>query len=169
MAHKGSFKVDDCGTASFELKGKGPKATEEKIFDTVCAGRDDFGKHDDLHENFVDFVANAMCDTFSKKTIKKDDSSTYPFWETTEYFGNHMSYSMRAVWKDGCVLPNDKTEVSAQNPLPKGAPGADVSCYDLFFNNWRNCNNGGVGGSTQVGCIVYDFQPKWRDYDFCCR
>ncbi|KAH8895208.1 hypothetical protein GQ53DRAFT_761806 [Thozetella sp. PMI_491] len=69
--------------------------------------------------------ARAMCDTFAKKTIKKDDASKFLFWETNEFFGNHMSYSMRASWKDGCVLPNGRSEASAQNPLPQGAPGAD--------------------------------------------
>lgn len=169
MATSGSLDVDGCGKASFELKGTGPAATEEKIFSQQCSDEADFEGHPDVHQNFVDNLATVMCDIFSTHTIKKDDSSTYPYWQNAEYLGNRGLYSMRAVWKDGCVLPNGKKEVSAQNPLPAGAAGADTKCYDLFYNNWKNCNNGGTGGSIQVGCIVYDFYPKWRNLDFCCR
>jgi hypothetical protein len=169
MAQGGSLEIDDCGKASFELKGKGPAATEEKIFDIQCNDEDDYDGHPDVHENFVADLADKMCTVFGLGNIEKDNAETYPYWQNAEYFGNSGLYSMRAIWKEGCVLPDDKTEVSAQNPLPSGAPGADESCYDLFFNNWRKCNNGGVGGSTQVGCIVYDFAPKWRDLNFCCR
>lgn len=32
---------------------------------------------------------------------------------------------------------------------------SDARCESLFENNFKNCNNGGVGGEIMAGCVKY--------------
>lgn len=47
--------------------------------------------------------------------------------------------------------------LDAANPLARKDAGPR-ECQNLFIDNYKKCNNGGVGGSVQVGCLVYEFK-----------
>ncbi len=50
-------------------------------------------------------------------------------------------------------------EIYPANPLAVKDPGA-TACQDLLVDNYKKCNNGGVGGSIQAGCLVYEFKAQ---------
>ncbi|KAH7627823.1 hypothetical protein B0T09DRAFT_402499 [Sordaria sp. MPI-SDFR-AT-0083] len=104
-----------------------------------CYSESQWPKHGDVNEFSVKEAAKAACN--GKRS--------------------GMPLKMRVEWKEGCVLAaGGVAEQEPRRPLgEKGVDGKD-GCYELFYNNWRNCNNGGVGGFRQVGCLVYSFSPK---------
>ena len=62
-----------------------------------------------------------------------------------------VTYSYNVTWKSGCA-----TSVQAQDLwLPVGAGGPN--CTGIQENNYKLCNNGGVGGKTLAGCLEYQF------------
>ncbi|RYP86389.1 hypothetical protein DL770_004894 [Monosporascus sp. CRB-9-2] len=63
-------------------------------------------------------------------------------------------------WKDGCLLDYPGAdEVYPANPLNVQDPG-HTACQYLLVDNYKKCNNGGVGESIQVGCLVYEFKAQ---------
>ncbi|KAK8093891.1 glucan -beta-glucosidase protein [Apiospora hydei] len=68
--------------------------------------------------------------------------------------GTHdISYEYEARWIDGCetTVPSQ----SFQSPLGEG--NGDITAYLLVREDFTKCNNGGIGGWTQVGCLKYTF------------
>ena len=45
----------------------------------------------------------------------------------------------------------------AANPLMVKDAGY-TTCQDTLIGNFKNCNNKGVGGNIQVGCLVFEFK-----------
>ncbi|KAK8117523.1 uncharacterized protein PG998_005804 [Apiospora kogelbergensis] len=75
---------------------------------------------------------------------------------------SNVPYSFAISWVAGCKTTVDK--VSPARPLnqtSQDAPGHDVVCTDLLYDNWANCTgNGGVGGYVDAGCLRYSFTPS---------
>ncbi|VBB82074.1 Putative glucan -beta-glucosidase [Podospora comata] len=66
--------------------------------------------------------------------------------------GNDVNYDYQAEWVAGC-----ETEVARQSfGFPLGSPSS-ITAYLLVREDYTMCDNGGVGGSTQVGCLLYSF------------
>ncbi|CCC05490.1 hypothetical protein SMACR_09287 [Sordaria macrospora] len=127
-----------------------------------CYSESQWPKHGDVNEVSVKEAAKAACNgkyiTRMPQKMGKDSEA----WEDVHTWRRSgMPLKMRVEWKEGCVLAaGGVAEQEPRRPLgEKGVDGKD-GCYELFYNNWRNCNNGGVGGFRQVGCLVYSFSPK---------
>ncbi|RYP91394.1 hypothetical protein DL770_002439 [Monosporascus sp. CRB-9-2] len=66
--------------------------------------------------------------------------------------GDGINYWYGVFWVQGCV-----TETATQNfRFPLGSPSS-ITAYLLMRENYTKCNNGGVGGKVQVGCLEYTF------------
>ncbi|RYP73619.1 hypothetical protein DL771_003507 [Monosporascus sp. 5C6A] len=66
--------------------------------------------------------------------------------------GHGINYWYGVFWVQGCV-----TETATQNfRFPLGSPSS-ITAYLLMRENYTKCNNGGVGGKVQVGCLEYTF------------
>ncbi|KAH7121867.1 hypothetical protein B0J13DRAFT_159288 [Dactylonectria estremocensis] len=63
-----------------------------------------------------------------------------------------IKYQYSAAWVDGCI-----TTVAEQNfRFPLGQGGI-ITAYLMVREDYTKCDNGGVGGKQQVGCILYTF------------
>ncbi|KAI3317157.1 pectin lyase fold/virulence factor [Xylariaceae sp. AK1471] len=64
-----------------------------------------------------------------------------------------VNYDYRCEWVPGCV-----TEVAEQNYILPLGTDTELTAYDILVDNYEQCNNGGVGGTCQVGCLLYTFE-----------
>lgn len=49
--------------------------------------------------------------------------------------------------------------ITPTTPLALKDPGYTY-CQNLFIDNYKKCDNTGVRGSIQAGCLVYDLKAK---------
>ncbi|KAF6813590.1 hypothetical protein CMUS01_12799 [Colletotrichum musicola] len=65
-----------------------------------------------------------------------------------------INHDFKVEWKRGC---NTMERVQGIQ-LPLGEPPTpSPNCVDLMRANYDNCDNGGVGGSVQVGCLIFTY------------
>jgi len=152
MQTSGSFDAD-CGVFNYNIV----PTTPQTLQDRHCYGSNDFGAHGDIHADQVSLMSGFACAGTAIKTIKAGDASTNIAYAA---YDNSQPVQFDIYWKDGCVLdypsPN---EVFPANPLGLKDPGY-VYCQNLFIDNYQKCDNTGVGGNIQAGCLVYDFKAK---------
>ena len=166
----GELKLD-CGTARYimndpndneeapeEPPEEEPKTTLEMQND-MCYGQDDFGDHGDIQESWVREYSNYACVGTGIDTIKAGEPGSFINWHTVEH---GVPYQYNVYWKDECELETGQTEMYASNPLDEQDPG-DTKCQDILRDNYKRCNNGGVGGSIEAGCLVYEFKAEKQD------
>ena len=157
MYEEGSLDVG-CGIFGYKVT-KHEEITELKEFKQFCYKKDDFeplakaGVNKDAIREYTGIPCTGVARP--QQVIKKDDKSTFIHWRTSE---NKVPYQYSIWWKDGCVLADDgPTAAYASNPLMLEKPGHTL-CFDNLYRNWKDCNNGGVGGNIQIGCLVYEFK-----------
>ena len=73
-----------------------------------------------------------------------------------------LDYRYVVTWIPGCTTVREKMDT--RNPIP----GDEVDCEALLRGNYEKCNNGGVGGWIDVGCLRYgfsivDFPADWSE------
>nr|XP_036581964.1 uncharacterized protein CTRU02_08041 [Colletotrichum truncatum]KAF6790521.1 hypothetical protein CTRU02_08041 [Colletotrichum truncatum] len=69
---------------------------------------------------------------------------------TTDDSGTNYAWTI--MWDFDCTA--DGNTQSLALPLGEGK----ANCIDIMRWNYDNCTgNGGVGGRTKVGCLMYDF------------
>ncbi|PNH31983.1 hypothetical protein BJF96_g4865 [Verticillium dahliae] len=95
------------------------------------------------------------CYRSSAWPIKQGDKSTFRRWATMT---NNVPYQFNIYWKHGCVSEGPD-EAYSTDPLNSGKPDYKL-CYDTMRDNYRKCNNGGVSGNIQIGCLVYEFKAQ---------
>ncbi|KAL5625863.1 hypothetical protein FOBRF1_000206 [Fusarium oxysporum] len=61
-------------------------------------------------------------------------------------------YEYKVNWAQDCTTDGDTQDVR----WPLGQSG-DVTTSSLMRGAFEKCNNGGIGGSIQAGCLVYTF------------
>lgn len=61
----------------------------------------------------------------------------------------HSSLLTHRQWIYGCKLHGGDGTQDVVNP------GHGITCFDLLFQTWINCNNGGRGGTIEFGCLKY--------------
>ncbi|KAI1346531.1 hypothetical protein F5Y01DRAFT_321669 [Xylaria sp. FL0043] len=148
MQSSGSLDVD-CGVFDYTIVATTPLEVQEQ----QCYGADDFGSHGDIHESRVNQLSLRTCIN-SPNTIKRGDPSTNVAVPDDD---DGQPVQMNIYWKDNCVLDYPSPdEMSPGNPL--GPDHLDIYCRNLLNNDWKQCNNKGVGGYIQVGCLVYEFK-----------
>lgn len=109
------------------------------------------GDHRDVNPGSQRTLADHFCEADLLDTsIIKVEPGMEPFSSTKQ--DNHgVNYYYEVKWVDGC-----KTTVDGQDPsFPLG--GRDPSCQDLFVRAFKNCDNGGIGGYVDAGCVRYTF------------
>lgn len=109
------------------------------------------GDHRDVNPGSQRTLADHFCEADLLDTsIIKVEPGMEPFGSTKQ--DNHgVNYYYEVKWVDGC-----KTTVDGQDPsFPLG--GRDPSCQDLFVRAFKNCDNGGIGGYIDAGCVRYTF------------
>ncbi|PNP86405.1 hypothetical protein FNYG_00107 [Fusarium nygamai] len=61
-------------------------------------------------------------------------------------------YEYKVDWAPDCTTDGDTQDIR----WPLGQAG-DVTAYSLMRGAFEKCNNGGIGGSIQAGCLIYTF------------
>ncbi|KAH7333207.1 hypothetical protein BKA65DRAFT_596796 [Rhexocercosporidium sp. MPI-PUGE-AT-0058] len=154
MQTTGSIDVD-CGV--FEYSITPPSTTPLVLQNRNCYGANDFGSHKDIHESEVRKFSSMACAGTARTPIRSDDPSSNRRFAT---FDNKQPIQYKIYWKEGCVLePPGGEEIYPSNPLASKDAGSTY-CQGLLIDNFKKCNNGGVGGNIQAGCLVYDFKAK---------
>ncbi|KAL6229677.1 SGNH hydrolase-type esterase domain-containing protein [Aspergillus navahoensis] len=108
-----------------------------------------FDGHDDVHEDNLNYWARWLCQDQDATLFSMSPGSQEVFWRP-EQSGVVMNFRIR--WNEGC-----QTTQESQSPRFPLHPREDVTCQKMFWENWRNCNNGGVGGWRDAGCLRYEF------------
>lgn len=153
MALSGSLDVA-CGTYAYSilLPGGSPDSggTPLALQDQQCYSESQWPKHGDVNEVSVKEAAKAACNgkyiTRMPQKMGKDSEA----WEDMHTWRRSgMPLKMRVEWKEGCVLAaGGVAEQEPRRPLgEKGVDGKD-GCYELFYNNWRNCKSFSAPVST---------------------
>ncbi|KAI8718088.1 hypothetical protein NCS52_00886800 [Fusarium sp. LHS14.1] len=142
-----------CGTAKYKMNDpQGSPKTKLVKQNEHCYDKDQFGKHIDVEQAGLRWQASYLCTAGIKKPrIKAGDSSTNQDWYHVK------PYQFNTYWRNGCELETGETEMGILDPLATGTASVDA-CVDIFYDNWKRCNNGGTGGSVQYGCLVYEFK-----------
>ncbi|KAK5625862.1 hypothetical protein RRF57_001578 [Xylaria bambusicola] len=150
MEQSGAIDVG-CGIFNYAITATTPREVQERN----CYTADQFGQHDDIYEHNVRFISGFTCAGTALKPIRRGDPSTYISYPA---YNGKQPVQMNIYWKDGCILDYPSTdEIYPANPLELDDPGSTF-CQDLLINNWEKCDNTGVGGNVQAGCLVYDFK-----------
>ncbi|EGY18373.1 uncharacterized protein VDAG_08707 [Verticillium dahliae VdLs.17] len=132
-----------------------PAKTPLKVFPRFCFAAEAFGDHGDIQPSMVRDYSSYPCYRSSAWPIKQGDKSTFRRWATMT---NNVPYQFNIYWKHGCVSEGPD-EAYSTDPLNSGKPDYKL-CYDTMRDNYRKCNNGGVSGNIQIGCLVYEFKAQ---------
>ncbi|KAI2605550.1 hypothetical protein GGR54DRAFT_621191 [Hypoxylon sp. NC1633] len=137
----------------------------------ICNNESDFPGHADISGSALGQLASDFC---AKSTILSPRSSATGGTVTDD---NGVNYFFSVQWVFGCVLEDGSEEQSVAAPL---GDREHNTCLDLMKNDFFSCkfyifvfrllllyrvtdshilvgNNGGVGGKTQAGCLLYTF------------
>ena len=157
MYEAGSYDIT-CGTFTYKIYNPTTKLIPQPAF---CYSPSDLPplKGDVQESNLRQFTDYPCVGTARPESaIKKGDKGSFVqqlLWE------GDVPYQYNIWWKDGCMLAdNGPTSMSAADPLMKGEEAGNTKCQDVLISNWRDCNNGGVGGNLQLGCLVYEFMAS---------
>lgn len=154
MSKSGKLDIG-CGVFDFAIAGPTvPLAAQERH----CFGADEFGKHGDIQPATVSSLSGWACVGTAITPIKRGDPATNIHFLSVD---GKVPYQYNIYWRDGCLLDSEVgyDAVFPANPLGVKDPG-HTACQDLLVDNYKKCNNGGVGGSVQVGCLVYEFKAQ---------
>ncbi|KAK4213855.1 glucan-beta-glucosidase [Rhypophila decipiens] len=133
-----------------------------------CHRESDFPGHADIQSGDQDNFSRQFSGLFgADKTIGPGDASV----EMRIKDSHGVNYDYKAEWVSGC-----KTTVDRQGfQFPLGLSQSLITAYLLTREDYTKCANGGVGGSCQVGCLLYTFTGGLGDpptdpcKDFDCR
>ncbi|KAJ3549763.1 hypothetical protein NM208_g348 [Fusarium decemcellulare] len=151
----------DCGTIKYSINEPEEEDEDEDVEKTplewrneYCYPADEFGDHKDVHENQVRNFASGACELSHKVPVSRDD----PF-DTRERIavGPNPALYYNVYWKEGCELENGETQQLPGNPLNE-EDSSTYLCRDTLIDRYLSCNNGGVGGTIEAGCLVYEFK-----------
>ncbi|KAG4272644.1 hypothetical protein FPRO04_10386 [Fusarium proliferatum] len=123
-----------------------PSPPEEKITPlelgpVFCKNRG--GDHKDVSPGAVKSLADAYCEANLPVDMKSDSPAAGITKSDLYYY--------EVSWVEGC-----KTTVESQDPyIPLGNDGP--LCKDLFVKAYAGCDNGGIGGYIDAGCVRYMF------------
>ncbi|OAL54205.1 pectin lyase fold/virulence factor [Pyrenochaeta sp. DS3sAY3a] len=144
----GSTPVVSTPQATPTAKPKTPLARG----DIKCHNEADFPGHADIQSGDQDRFSTAFSNL---RSHMGGDDSLGPQNGTVRLVrtdSHGVNYDFSCGWVPGCV-----TEVEKQSfGFPLGSPSM-ITAYLLVREDYTKCNNGGVGGSCQVGCLLYTF------------
>lgn len=119
-----------------------------------CFNEKDFPGHGDIQSGDQDRLSS---DFSNLRRDMGDDDSIGPGDAPIRFRGTDskgVNYDFRVEWVAGCV-----TTVGRQSfGFPLGLQQSLITAYLLVRENYTKCNNGGVGGTCQAGCLLYTFE-----------
>lgn len=126
-----------------------------------CFTKDSRGSHPDVpyyydaRELWDNYLLRNACGAYKgpSLTMSPNHPSVGPAFQVTL---SGVPYWFNVRWRQGCVL---KDETSQNMFYPMGKDQPDVTCKELFLNDYLHCNNAGAGGFIDVGCLRYTFKP----------
>ncbi|KAK4073412.1 uncharacterized protein Triagg1_5238 [Trichoderma aggressivum f. europaeum] len=113
----------------------------------VCADESNFPGHLAVQRGDVENQAKGFCATLFFDLLVNMNSQSETLWAANK--GLYYSIS----WIKGCETTADSQNVI----LPVGDD--NFSCWKNLFKTYTDCNNGGVGGYIDAGCLRYQFNP----------
>ncbi|KAI0841215.1 hypothetical protein F5Y06DRAFT_308130 [Hypoxylon sp. FL0890] len=132
-----------------------PKTPRNHLSGQVCNNPNGWPSHSDTQPSAQDWWSHWFCNEPSTKGRGLGPGMTASTWdtETGSLFkrGSHMWFKIS--WIDGCELDSDTQSQIQTSPVPD----TSVTCYSLFRHDYTDCNNGGIGGSRDAGCLRYEF------------
>ncbi|KAH8686198.1 hypothetical protein BGZ61DRAFT_392794 [Ilyonectria robusta] len=117
----------------------------------VCHNEADFPGHADINGGSQDDYST----DFSGLSGPNGDDNLYDgagIIELSKSDKHGVSYYYSVNWIDGCVTTQDTQNFR----FPLGMGGI-ITAYLMVREDYTKCTNGGVGGSVQVGCLLYTF------------
>ncbi|WYZ45961.1 hypothetical protein EsH8_IX_000186 [Colletotrichum jinshuiense] len=129
-----------------------------------CHDEGDFKGHADISPHDQHEAVESFCKSFqgtrSLTTHHDPAAGNYPVVFKSRFRWKDLykvNYDFFVQWAEDCRTLSNVQSIA--HPLGRGnAVGEDkVTCYNIMRGNFLNCNNGGVGGTTQVGCLLYTF------------
>ncbi|KAI0205630.1 pectin lyase fold/virulence factor [Astrocystis sublimbata] len=119
-----------------------------------CFDESDFPGHADIQAG----NQNGFAFDFSMLDVKLERGPDDPPIARRYSDRFDVNYDYRCEWVSGCV-----TEVDEQNYILPLGTDTELTSYNILVDNYQKCNNGGVGGTTQVGCLFYTFTGALGD------
>ncbi|KAK2061224.1 hypothetical protein LY76DRAFT_624686 [Colletotrichum caudatum] len=117
----------------------------------VCNLEADYSPHDSVDSKKQEKGVSAFCDLLRGKGGYLEPGMESQRVEFQDANGGRHHYKVE--WAAGC-----QTEVEDQAiRRPLGHVSAALNCHDLMRDNYLMCDNGGVGGKVQVGCLIYTY------------
>ncbi|KXT05630.1 hypothetical protein AC578_5652 [Pseudocercospora eumusae] len=145
---RGSACVPSPTCASWIATTKAPPPapkTPLELKPPVCNNEADLPGHADIGAGFQKFAAKIFCEP--RGTVQIGPSSKRYTARIIDPHG--VNYDYEVSWIQGCVTTVEKQ--SFVSPVPGHI------CEDIMRNAYKNCNNGGVGGYIDAGCVRYSF------------
>ncbi|KAF9878305.1 hypothetical protein CkaCkLH20_04343 [Colletotrichum karsti] len=119
-----------------------------------CHNEDDFRGHAEIRSGKQHDGAVAFCKSskgMATLTKAVNGNPPYPAVRYRHVDRWKINHDFKVEWEPGCETSERIQEI--QQPTGPGGP----VCYHLMRANYLNCINGGVGGSVQVGCLIYTY------------
>ncbi|KAF4948996.1 hypothetical protein FGADI_9281 [Fusarium gaditjirri] len=124
-------------------------------FSLLCNDDKSFPGHADVSPSEVFIVAGEVCKQADKEnwSLGPNETLLEVVLEDVHTHRHRISWS----WIDRCSM-GEGHRFRVADPLELGlddALGATNQCHLALCDAWGACDNGGVGGSVDVGCIRY--------------
>lgn len=146
----------------------------------VCNNEKDFKGHADINPAMQYEGCSRFCKSEKGKvTLSRElhGSPPYPAARYRHKDRNGINHDFKVEWKRGCKTTQESQSILGPLGMPPDGPG----CVDLMRANYEKCKvnpfqpiclfrrsgvtddayclgyNGGVGGSIQVGCLVFTY------------
>lgn len=129
------------------------------------------GKYKDAHKEKVKMIASSFCQTYANS--KDQDAGDLPVAKTLFDRQTHfrLGVAPRVVeWNGGDHSEDDVYDIKVERvedcktddgKLNLAKPVKDNECKDILESAWKECNNGGRGGSLVAGCLTYSIVTKF--------
>ncbi|KAF6826419.1 hypothetical protein CMUS01_09446 [Colletotrichum musicola] len=157
MASEGSFDRG-CGKYKWSITPPKPRepGTRYKPLngpgEQFCHNEFNFPKHKDVRREDVINQASYACAAAPQKFTKDT-----PRWQQ-KYTVSGTDYFFSIEWRGGC-----RTDVEEQDIGKLDGKNSYPNCWHMMHDSWAKCNNGGVGGNRQAGCLEYTFSPHMAE------
>ncbi|KAK8134605.1 hypothetical protein PG984_006617 [Apiospora sp. TS-2023a] len=153
MAREGTYDRG-CGTYKWSIATP-PKEDPGTTYvaldgpqEQFCHATFNFPGHKDVRREDVINTANKACAAAPQKFTKDT-----PRWQK-KYTEGGTDYFYSIEWQGGC-----RTDVEEQDIQMLDGKTRYPNCWHMMHDSWANCDNDGVGGNRQAGCLQYTFSP----------
>ncbi|KAM0332536.1 hypothetical protein ACHAQA_002819 [Verticillium albo-atrum] len=143
-----------CGTFAWKvdkLPEAPPPEPELTLGERKCS---DAYSHHDVHDGQQEGWTNTYCRWMTDGVLLKEgDEKLQHMYMHPIGPGQDLHQNFDISWIEGCKHDDGQ---KADFPIP----GDDsITCNSIMRANYKECNNGGAGGTTDAGCLRYHFWP----------